>query len=373
MRKFVLSSYPDFSDNSWCMFIGMLEQGIQGKYIWLYKDVDSLEVIHKKVNLLSFDRKKIKIKYIPKNTLRGIYHYFTSKYIFTTHGMFEQFPLLRYQIKVNLWHGMPLKKIGNYDNKNSTRFKLSYTISNGTLFDDVVSNSFGINKSQLLKVGSPRNDILFKTSSFNFYEIFKNHFDTIIWMPTYRKSNIGDIREDGLFQEEKISFLDLESIRKLNTMLADRHVNIFIKLHPMDILNQNSIFIQNVNKLSNIKMMNGNNRLFEKYSLYEILKPSKSLITDYSSILFDYVLLNQPIGLLIDDKKKYMETRGFIDSIEKEIVGFTINDFQDLTDFIDYSLCKEDVINKNKQLYQTYDHQGKNTQKILELLGIEKK
>ena len=50
----------------------------------------------------------------------------------------------------------------------------------------------------------------------------------------------------------------------------------------------------------------------QKLALYKLVKDSDFLITDYSSIYFDYLLLNRPIGFTIEDMKEYEGNRGFV-------------------------------------------------------------
>lgn len=371
MKKFVFSSYPDFSDNSWSIFIEMLRLEIEGNYIWLYKNIESVEIAKKKISRLCINSTSIKIKFVKKNTIYGLYNYISSNYVFTTHGMFEQIPLLPYQIKVNLWHGMPLKKIGKYDDKNKIKLRMNYTLSNGKLFDDIIMNSFDISKDQLLRVGSPRNDVLYKKSNFSFSSIFMNKFETILWMPTYRKSIHGDIRNDGLYQKSKIAFCDINDFECLNEELLKRKKNILIKLHPMDILNKNLQFIDKINKLSNIEVISENSQWLNEIEFYEILRPSIALITDYSSIIFDYILLEKPIGLLAFDNDEYQSTRGLIYEVESSLNILQINNFDEMIQFIN-SLDKHSKIDslELKKLYQSYDLKGENAKKILNELNL---
>lgn len=70
--------------------------------------------------------------------------------------------------------------------------------------------------------------------------------------------------------------------------------------------------------------------------LYELLAGSDALITDYSSVYFDYLLTNKPIGITIDDIENYRNTLGFaFENVESILVGEKICEFKDLVLFFD--------------------------------------
>ena len=50
----------------------------------------------------------------------------------------------------------------------------------------------------------------------------------------------------------------------------------------------------------------------QKMTVYTLLRNADGLITDYSSVYFDYMLLDRPIAFAIDDIKEYGDKRGFI-------------------------------------------------------------
>lgn len=369
LKKNIFCSYPDFSDNALALFEYMTKNKISGEYIWLYSDIKALEVFKENLDYKLADN----VKFVKKNSVQGIWNYLTGNYIFTTHGMFEQIPLLPWQAKVNLWHGMPLKKIGALLS-TSSKLRMSYTISNGSIFDRYIKEAFGVRDSQILKVGYPRNDIFVEPSKFSFTEIFNNNNPVIGWFPTYRKTTTGIVRNDGLYNGNSVTGLTVQDLNVVNKSLILTGKNMIIKLHPMDIINDDKTFVESVNLLSNIKIIDNDSTILSSFSLYEILKCTDSLITDYSSIYFDYLLLNKPIGIFANDLADYSKTRGIIEEVELNFKGYKISDVTSMIKFINLNDKERNdvikIIAKGKKKFQTYDTEGNNCEKILELLKI---
>ncbi|MCO5468964.1 CDP-glycerol glycerophosphotransferase family protein [Enterococcus faecium] len=369
MKKIIFCSYPDFSDNALSLFEYMLKNNISGEYVWLYSDAKAAELFEKKIA----HKMKNNVKFIKKNSVQGIWNYITGNYVFTTHGMFEQIPLFPWQVKVNLWHGMPLKKIGLLLS-TSSKLRMSYTISNGSIFDKYIKEAFGVLDGQILKVGYPRNDVFVDPSRFSFTEIFKNNNSVIGWFPTYRKTKTGVIRDDGAYNEHSITGLTIQDLNVVNDSLLLSGKNMIIKLHPMDIINDDKSFIETINSLSNIKILDNNSTILASFSLYEILKSTDSLITDYSSIYFDYLLLNKPIGIFANDFVDYSETRGIIEEVDLSFKGYKISDVTSMVNFINLDNKERNevirIIAEGKKTFQTYDTEGNNCETILKLLNI---
>ena len=69
--------------------------------------------------------------------------------------------------------------------------------------------------------------------------------------------------------------------------------------------------------------------------LYELLSYSNALITDYSSVYYDYLLTNRPIGLTIEDEAEYRQQYGLLfDDLRKELPGIYIDSVSDLKEFL---------------------------------------
>ncbi|EGT3617572.1 hypothetical protein FHH43_15300, partial [Clostridium perfringens] len=113
--------------------------------------------------------------------------------------------------------------------------------------------------------------------------------------------------------------------------------NLLIKPHPMD-----SIRIDK-SKFKNIKIAYNDNLEYAGVNIYTILKMSKALITDYSSVYIDYLILDKPIGFVVDDIREYSDKRGFVfeDPFEK-MPGEKIVDIDTFINFIEEIVKEKD-------------------------------
>ena len=104
----VYNSFPDLSDNSFALFLYTLEHYPEKSNIWLIKKMDTKRyesLINKYTNRRNY-------KLVKRDSIQGIYYYLRAKYVFFTHGLFAGSNISKQHCVVNLWHGMPLKKIG---------------------------------------------------------------------------------------------------------------------------------------------------------------------------------------------------------------------------------------------------------------------
>lgn len=366
LMKLVFSSFPDLADNVIPIIATCLGTNNKGKYYYLYTNDANLNDLQIKAQLY-LGVHATQVHFVRKNSLLGIFHYLTAKYIFETHGIFEKFPKLPWQTKVNLWHGMPLKKIGYVSDKN-TNLKMDYTISTSPIFDDIIARVFNISQNKIIKIGEPRNDLFYHGPQFLFTNIFNNDWPTIIWLPTYRQSEKGSIHNDAQ-QKDTIGGLNINDLLKLQDIFANHGFNLAIKLHPMDILN---------NKVFNFPTPNIhiiNNQEFTSYHIEvnTFLKASTALITDYSSVYFDYVLLQKPIGILAWDQAEYQQKRGFVSKAVKEnMLGHQINQLSDFNKFLTAVAQAELGYDAPKTInfFDKYDTHGSNSINLLKQIGL---
>jgi CDP-glycerol glycerophosphotransferase (TagB/SpsB family) len=259
---------------------------------------------------------------------------------------------------------MPLKVIGlmdtNHGGNDPTR--ADYLIATSPFFQELMSRSFkNIALDHVLVTGQPRNDLLFEATDFFTRRNInvKDYTSLGVWLPTYRSSIIGDIRNDGVFNEDGISFLSMDELARLDGFLQDRKALLIIKLHPMDALQEKEF-----GEFSNIIMVKP--KEFDG-QLYPLLGASDYLLTDYSSVWIDYSILKRPIGFVMNDIDEYKKSRGLtIENIEEKLPGTIIDNYDKLTAFIS---SPPPFNATNLALYNTYCDNG-SSQRLAEVLGI---
>ena len=316
----VFRSFPDLTDNSFAVYNYLnIHRKDQYRLIWIFSNRES----HKK-------HPEVESYY--RFCLKAFYYFARAKYVFCTHGLYSFLDLNQGSKIVNMWHGMPLKTIGCLDPKykGGNPTKADYLVATSPTFQKLMSKAFNNQDlNNVLVIGQPRNDLLFEETDFFINRgVDKNKYVAVgIWLPTYRKSSEGDIRADGVYNENGISFLSMAELTALGTFLKRNNVLLIVKLHPMDIL-QHAHF----DAIDNMIILKQSDL---KEQLYPLLGSCDFLLTDYSSVWIDYCILKKPIGYVMNDIEEYKESRGLVfTELDKKLPGVIIDNYVDLCNFI---------------------------------------
>ncbi|MHA1169118.1 MAG: CDP-glycerol glycerophosphotransferase family protein [Candidatus Hodarchaeales archaeon] len=232
-----------------------------------------------------------------KISLRTLWIFLRAKTILVTHGL-SDFSWLRPSSRKNyikLWHGRPGLKGDGYSFKSITEKQLKITKSEAkrTTFFLVCSEleafmrsySHNLHPNQILHLGYPRNDKLFRQEQEEESKIRSNLENTpdysavLLYAPTWRG------HEDTKF----FPFSDFDEA-EFKEWLEENKILLLLRAHPNDNIHVNeSKWIRNFS--------------FEKCAEIETVFPEIDiLITDYSSITADFLLLEKPILYITYDK-----------------------------------------------------------------------
>ena len=343
-KRIVLYSNWGFRDNLRTLYQYLVDNGYQEEY----------EIICASNDFYHLEKEK-DVKYV--SIYRGLYYFLTSKYFFYSFGKYPIKPAPN-QMVVNLWHGMPLKKIGNLEVGMEEIDYNFFTklVSSSALFTPIMKAAFKAEDNQILLVGNIRNDELFK----------KEKEKNIIWMPTYRNSNNYHDSQEAL-----IFSLGEEDFSKIQQILSKHDYQLYIKLHPLE---ESRLHVQ-MNH-SNIHLLT-EEIISEQYdTLYTFLGTTSALITDYSSVFLDYYLLNRPVVFTINDYEEYKEKRGFVfEDVKSLMVGSVIRDSHDLLEFLESVMKSEDsyIEERTKVNDKVNTIQKDFTKTLLNEIGLKKK
>lgn len=303
------------------------------KYLFEYvfyneKDIQPYFVIND--DLL---RKRLQNKYgeeffIETKTRSGIKKVLSGGVWFTSAGLpLYGLNLNKKRLIINLWHGIPLKRIVLMENKRSKLKKYyfhkifsqnySYILTTSKNLIPIMKESFGV-KDKVVKVwGQPRNDCLFEDIDKNMLGgLFINlpvYGKLILYAPTYR-----DYEETKLFPFKDFDKYELEEF------LEESKSIIFIRTH----LSEST----SVEKYLGKRILYLNEDIIE--DIMEILSVFDILITDYSSIYIDFLLINKPILFIPYDKDKYLSERGFNFKYDEVTPGYKPDNMKELLTYI---------------------------------------
>ncbi|MHA1988028.1 MAG: CDP-glycerol glycerophosphotransferase family protein [Promethearchaeota archaeon] len=330
--------------------------------VWITKSHDVVNEVRKKgyQAIYSYDLEAIRL-------LRK------AKFIFITHGYVDVLPIeFSSDTKIIFtWHGTPIK-IVNRNLENSYIYskwaeffhiKLKYeefvdymlTPTRDKQEHQILSKAFKISPKKILAVGYPKLDYLHdKSKDFisnlkKSYKIIESFDQVILFCPTYRESFILDFP----FKSEQL--------RKLNNFLKKTNSLFLIKAHML---------VKNINFRSyeNIKVTSKEANIEELYLISDIL------ITDYSSTMLDFSLLNRPILLYPYDLQEYLNEVGLYYKLEDIAPGPIFSNVDDLINGIkNISTIEKDFEEKRNLTRDKFNkfRDGKSTERLLNFLNIK--
>ena len=258
-----------------------------------------------------------------------------------------------------LWHGMILKLVGapgrqflterTFWKKFKTKIRKiivpyeflapydgypAQMISTAPFFSKYLQYSFKIAPENMWEVGQPRNDKLFLPTIEPLILNLKHKFNNpqiVLYMPTFRD---GESKKNQYFNPFATAGFDLAAFTKA---LSDHNIVFIYKGHYFD--SDNSLLSQD-NRIITISDNDYDD-------LYAFIKDVDILITDYSSIYFDFLLCRKPIILFPFDKDSYMsQSRPFYYDYEL-LKAKRVYSWQELTAALaekDYYVPSEDTI-----------------------------
>lgn len=304
----IFGSYAFFNDNS--------------KYLYLYisENISNVKPIWMAVNKHEEERLKKKgINAINRKSFLGFYYGLIAKvYIYNSYLTDINFYTSGGTLKCNLWHGVSLKNIefnikkgpSSYIYKKTLRNLINHPyiftrpdwlLSTSELMTETLfNNAFRVGKEKIHNLGYPRNDVLFWSLEYleNFIDKYepdvfvefinkcRSYRFVYLYMPTWRDYNKS-------FVKDSIPYFSC-----LNDVLKQNSSILIIKYHP------NSYKYNDVD----VSMYSNIEKFPEGSDVYLFLPFTNVLITDYSSIYYDYILQSNKYTILYPyDYEEYVK------------------------------------------------------------------
>lgn len=265
--------------------------------------------------------------FIETENIQGIRQALSAGVWFTSAGLPAYGTgLHKKRLIINLWHGVPLKKIALLDPnlKKAARiyfkkiFSENYTCILTTSHEliPLMARSFAVSKDKIKVWGQPRNDGLFQKNDCReilgqLFPDLPEYTKTVLYAPTFR-----DYGQVQLFP-----FKDFDQ-EQLEAFLEEKNMLLFIRTHVAEQGSTAPYLGKRIRFLGNE----------QAEDVTGILNIFDCLITDYSSIYIDYLLTDKPMIFLPYDRQQYLDGRGMnfdYDDVTPGPKPETFNDFLD--------------------------------------------
>ena len=322
---------------------------------------ENSQIIYENLNK-KYDKKTYTFKRRPHigDNLKLLQNLLESKVVILDQGwgMLSDICLKKDQKVINIWHACgAFKKIGYdvpiYSDLQLERFGKQFKqytnfIVSSPKISGIYANAHGMDEENVLGLGVPRTDLFFddeykKKHLDEFFEKYPKlrNKELILYAPTFR---------DNYEFDTKINW-------KMLSAALDKNEILIIKRHIMtteDILMgeqfDNIIYIEDI-------------------SIFTLMFASKLMITDYSSVIFEYSLLNKPVIHYCPDYTKYISIRDFYLDFNKELYGDIVKKSEDLIEIIKnkkYSLNEEKLRKFKDKFMSSCD--GNATMRLIKLI-----
>ena len=277
------------------------------------------------------------------------------------------------QVYLQTWHGTPLKRLAHdiIAPEDATFYRsgvtfeqmchsydldverYNYMISPNKFCTEVFQTSFGINRERLIETGYPRNDFITNATPEDVVALKKKFGfpldkKIVLYAPTWRDNSYV---ASGYTFELKADF------HKWKDILGDDYIVVF-KPHYLII-----------NHYENDHSLDG--FLYSvpaEAEINELYVLSDMLITDYSSVFFDYAVLNRPIYFYMYDLEEYKgELRGFYLDIYTELPGHIYEDETEMLKDVRHNIYDYSFLEKFNERFSS-EQTGNCAQKVIDIV-----
>lgn len=353
-KYIIFESVPDLGDSTKQVFDEMVRRGLNKKYkfVWWVQDKKNAKLPRVK-----------NVRYADNSSAwnKRIFQYYRVRakcFIFCN-------KLLNKDVKRTksfyITHGTAIKSIKSYYH---SPVDLDYCFISSPHFIDMMADQNSVAIDKIVALGYPRNDD-FSRQPCDLHSVLNKNYDKVlVWYPTYRQHKNSKVQLSG----DSLPIIhDSEKAKKLNNVLKEKKILIVIKPH----FAQEISYVKDLH-LSNVIFIDDEFFAAHGISSYQFVGSCDALLTDYSSIYFDYLLCDKPIGLVWEDIDSYRENPGFAIDLDYYMkAGTKIHNEDDLVRFIEALATGNDQLKAERaeiSLLANYASDGKNTERVVNFI-----
>ena len=326
---------------------------MNGNFKYIYDEIQSRNLDYEcKFLYEKFNRGAKGIITYFLHMMKATYYMATSEYFLIDDFYFPVYTVKKLRNKtevVQVWHACgAFKKFGfsildknfgadnNYVKYIPIHTNYSHVLVSSKEVSKYYAEAFNMSEDNIDPIGIPRTDIFFNDDMkkeatkrvYSKYPELKGK-NIVLYAPTFRGNSQSDAKMDIAFDVEKV----VETLPN-DFVLA-------LKMHP---------FVKDSIKISNDRIVD----LSDYPAINDILIMTDLLITDYSSIVFEYSLLERPMIFYADDLDSYEHERDFYYPYESFVPGPIVRNTDELIEVLNNSECDYEKIKSFKNKFFDY-------------------
>lgn len=352
-------------DKDKVLFLSASRDTLTGNFDFVYKELKK----RKKYDIDVMLKSNLKVRYTIRQKLRLVYLIATSKYIFLDdfYPMIYALKLRKNTELIQLWHAMGAFKRVGYSRGRKIGAPVKHSLTHKNYTGAIVSSeyirkdyaeAFGISIDKVQALGIPRTDIFFdkKYGKKAIKELYSKYPQlkgkkVILFAPTFR----GNGQKAAHYNFDWVDFEELKKNFSRDYVCIIK-LHPFIKNRPEYDFNSDSFYLD----------------LTSNREINDLLFVTDLLITDYSSVIFEYSFFKKPVIFYVPDLDDYRNSRDFYYPLDKYTYGDVVMDFNSLIKSI-----RNNTVNLNKlnefHKYFCSACDGKSTKRVIDYYMNNKK
>jgi CDP-glycerol glycerophosphotransferase (TagB/SpsB family) len=252
----------------------------------------------------------------------GLWAYWRARVVIHTHGLYGSVAGAPSKRFLNVWHGMPIKRLPV---SAEVSRQTDRTVATAAIHARHLAETWGLDEAQVAITGLPRNDVLHPSRRGQRparLQALAGDRPIVVWLPTFRTAGSADA-VDGVEAGTVTQFAGA-SPQRVAAMMGRLGAFGIVKPHPLAPRAEASA-------LEGLAVWTERDLADAGLTLYHLLAHADVLVSDHSSVWVDFLLTGRPMVFAVSDLEEYRRSRGFyFDDIEALLPGPLVTDLASL-------------------------------------------
>jgi CDP-glycerol glycerophosphotransferase (TagB/SpsB family) len=264
-----------------------------------------------------------------------------------------------------LGHGKSIKRSGSSSKGHRSsayqrraqllREQTLLAVASSPVQADLVSEAYGLDRDAVSVLGEARTDVLVAAARAPAAPGIRR----ILYSPTWRQGADGPPTQFFPFED-----FDLDA---LTAWLDRAEVELILRPHPKEM--RHPAVVQQTRRLERASRHIRRSTAVDRNALYAEMARASVLVSDYSSVVEEFLLCDRPVLLVPYDYERFSRRQGFLMTLEESRVGPSVHDFSSLLDALARALDGEDPFREQRRVRRELVHawlDGNSTARVSE-------